>query len=121
MPKIKILSSYLIKSFNTPPILNSEEQEIYFNMDNLTKEINNIRLDINKAVFILSVSYFRQSRRFFPVGDYHQKDIEFVASYYSLKLGKTALETLQDNRSVYRYRESILNHFGIKPFELFVI
>ncbi len=79
MPKIKILSKQDIKSFNSPPKLNSQDRLLYFSLSDLERSVlETFRSPSNKVAFILQLGYFKATKQFYSYESFHNKDIEYV-------------------------------------------
>lgn len=116
MPKLKVLSSYQVRFFETPPILTSDEKEMYFDLSVTIKDkVNKLRSPLNKVLFILTTGYFKCTGRFFPIDNYHTNDIEYVFS--KLNIDKLNFDNYINKRTQYRHRETILKMLGVKSFK----
>ena len=82
---IKILNNKDIKTFDSPPVFNSEERKRFFYLPKWASDlVESFRTPSNKIGFVLQFGYFKATSRFFVARKYHQNDIKFIASKLKL-------------------------------------
>ena len=84
MTRVSVLSKQEVKEFDQPQIFNSVERKRFFYLDGaLRKELNSLRTQKNKVLFIVSYAHFKANKRFYD-GAWHEKDLEYAASLLDL-------------------------------------
>lgn len=118
MSRIKLLQASEIKVFNTPPVLNLEEQRYFFAIDEaLGKELAKLRHPLAKAGFLLQWGYFKAVGRFFEVGDFRSPDQIFVVKTLGINWDDIPFQAHYNKQMAYHHRERILQLSGWQPLE----
>jgi len=116
MPKMKILDSKEEKSFDAPPIFSSAERKRFLSYtERIRTYANNIRSPAKKVCFLLSVSYFRATQKFFP-GKFEKKDIDYLCEKLQIDFKKVDI-TAYDRPTIHTHRKVILEYFGCCSFD----
>ncbi len=115
MPPIRILPETLQKSFDLPPVLNSQERIRYGYFPKTIQDLaDEIRTPHNRLGFLLQYYYFQISRRFFPVESFHASDIKTV----STKIGVSPMEIkFYLGATVKRHRKLIIESSGFRRID----
>ena len=116
MSRMKILSAIEQESFDKPPIFNCEERKRFFVFTSgLLNKAQRLRTPCHRIGFLLACGYFKATKKFFSIDDYHQRDIEYIARYIETttkSLNKNVIpETTQR-----RHRQDILVYYGFRRF-----
>lgn len=113
----RILSVNEIKEFNNPPIFQSEDRKVFFNVPKfIDNDFLEIRTDINKLVFIVLMGYFKCCRKFFTPSSFEQRDINYVINKYNLEIKDINLKEFSRS-NLLRYKDIILRNFAISEFD----
>jgi len=79
MPRLQILTPAEVTAFETPPGFSPTEREKFFHLsDSLLTLLSTLRTPTNQIGFMLTVGYFRATKRFFPRLSVHQADVAYV-------------------------------------------
>lgn len=66
MPRMQILKAAEHKAFDTPPVFSDVERDVFFNVsESLDTLLATLRSPINRVYLVLTVGYFRATKRFF--------------------------------------------------------
>jgi TnpA family transposase len=110
---MNILSTGEKDEFDTPPVLNSRQRKQFFDMP--PEGIQKLRSPTNKIASVLAYGYFKVSKRFFSIGQYHKQDIDYVCR----RLGFDEKDfDISDYpaRTRRNHQKTILEHCGFTPF-----
>jgi hypothetical protein len=89
MPRMHILTASEQKAFDTPPVFSDAERDAFFHVsESLAALLATLRSPINRVGLVLTVGYFRATKRFFAP-PFHQTDVAYVAK----KLGYVPAQT----------------------------
>jgi Domain of unknown function (DUF4158) len=117
MPRMKILNSVEREAFDAPPIFNSAERKRCFDFPAPLQEIaTSLRTATNQVVFLLSCGYFKAAKRFYPVPNFHQRDLAYVSDRIA-----AAQETIDlanyPRQTMARHQAAILEFHGFRTFK----
>lgn len=75
MPRMQLLTAAEHKAFDTPPVFSDAERDVFFNVsESLEALLATLRSPINRVYLVLTVGYFRATKRFFTP-PFHQTDV----------------------------------------------
>ena len=116
MARMQILNVSEKAAFDNPPIFDFRERKKFFEFPKPLLEVaNSLRNPVYQVCFLVSCGYFRAARRFFLPGDFHQRDVAYVAS--QLDAGDETVEAYPD-RTRQRHQKLILEFYGFQPFDI---
>ncbi len=79
MTQLTILTASEQRTFDRPPVLNSNERRIYFSITpEIRSTLNRIKTPANKVGFLLQLGYFRANARFYQATLFHQRDVKYI-------------------------------------------
>jgi hypothetical protein len=85
MTQLMILTTSEQKTFDRPPVLNSDERHIYFNIaPDVRSTLNRIKTPANKVGFLLQLGYFRANARFYQATLFHRRDVKYITKLLKL-------------------------------------
>jgi len=114
MPRMKILSSTELATYEMPPVLKSEQRKSTFSYPKqLLAFAMDLRTPSNQVGFLLSCGYFKAAKRFFVPSDFHPRDIEYVASQIGLSEQTFDRREYTKNTRL-RHEHHILDFYGFK-------
>ena len=117
MPRMNILSPAEQDGFDTPPVFNSVERKKFFDFPSaLQGKAKGFRTPLNRLGFLLACGYFKAAKKFFKPQDYHQRDIEYVASRVGLSPDNFD-PAFYAPATVFRHQQSIADYYGYRPFD----
>lgn len=117
MPRMQILSTSAFQDFHQPPKLTASQRKIYFDFStNILLETKKLRTKCSQIGFLLSLGYFKISKRFFNPQDFCSLDITHIAQCLDYEAQdfqfiNYALRTRQ------KHQVKIANIFNFKKFE----
>jgi hypothetical protein len=89
MPRMHILTAAEHDAFNTPPVFSYAERETFFHVsESLNALLRTLRSPTNRVYLVLTVGYFRATKRFFAP-PFHEADVAYVVE--SWDKGQTRL------------------------------
>jgi TnpA family transposase len=116
MARMTFLSDAERQAFDLPPQLSHAERSQYFEITaSIQALLNGLRTETNRVYCLLTLGYFRASKRFFNQG-FHADDIAFVAHKLQLPLERLDLKHY-DRASYQRHKQLILNQVGFVEFD----
>lgn len=108
MPRMAILSPVERDEFDAPPIFTMAQQHQYFEPPLMVlHHLKRLKTPTNQVGFLISYGYFRATWKFFPVSQFRQADIQYVArtlgwSTHHVSLTSYAPETQSRHRHAIR-------------------
>lgn len=117
MPRMQILSTSAFQDFHQPPKLTASQRKSYFDFStNILLETKKLRTKCSQIGFLLSLGYFKISKRFFNPQDFCSLDITHIAQCLDYEAQdfqfiNYALRTRQ------KHQIKIANIFNFKKFE----
>jgi TnpA family transposase len=118
MSRIKLLQSTEIKSFDSPPLLNDEQQAFFFTVpEELVSEFDSLRQPYTRLGFLLQLGYFRSQGRFYDTRDFRQEDVQYLAQRYRIPLHRFVLLNEYSAQSKEQHQAKILRHLAWSSFE----
>ncbi len=112
MTILQILSKLELTSFESPPVLTSRERKKYFTFPpGILKRAQKLTPQ-NKIRFLVMYGYFKATNKFY-VRQFHQKDVDFVATRMNIKID---IGTEYNKRTYMNHKEAILAYCGCKKF-----
>jgi hypothetical protein len=116
MSRMTFLSEAERQAFDLPPQLSHAERSQYFEITaSLQSLLAGLRTETNQVYFLLTLGYFKASKRFFNQG-FHGDDLAFVAHKLQLPLESLDLKHY-DRASYHRHKQLILNQVGFVEFD----
>lgn len=117
MAKVRILSLSERKAFQLPPLFQSDERIIYFEItDVIKKTVDMLRSTYRKVGFILQWGYFRRTGRFFSPSLFHKQDIIFVSRLLNIDHRSILLENYKEH-SLLEDQQKIREIQGFQSFD----
>lgn len=116
MPRRQILTPAEYAAFETPPVFSNEEREKFFQVgESLESLLATLRTSTNQIFFLLTLGYFRATKRFFAQ-PFHQEDVKYVVGKLGKHLGQLDLEAYDKKATASRHRQLTLNYLGFQAF-----
>lgn len=116
MPRMQILTPAEHVKFDTPPHFHSVERKRFFDISHsLDPLLASFRTPTNQMCFVLTLGYFRATKRFFP-RQFHDADAAYVAKQLGFLPGVFDLSAY-DEATARRHRQVILDYLGFRPFD----
>jgi TnpA family transposase len=110
-----VLNEKQQKIHDAPPVFNADQRKAAFYIPiYIEKTLLNIRGSINKAFFLLSYGYFKETAQFFPT--VHQQDLEFVCKALDIENKDYDVENYSRHLQK-KHQSMILEFFGIQAFD----
>jgi len=79
MPRMNILNTVEREAFESPPVFNSVQRKQYFDFPTeLRRLAGELLAPTHQLGFLLSASYFKAAKSFFPASAFHRRDLEYV-------------------------------------------
>ena len=117
MPRMHILTPLEQETFERPPQFTYVERKHFCDFPiGLHAIANTLRSPTNRIGFLVSCAYFRATKRFFPIHQFHMKDIEYVAKHGGLAEEGVDV-TRYDKESRIRHQERIRAFYGFTLFD----
>lgn len=116
--KMSILSDKDIRTYDNPPIFNSEQRAYFFDLPQaITKQLKSYQTITHKIGFQLLYAYFQARKRFFTSARFHQEDITYLCS--KLGLFEFSVDMTQYRKNTFtNQKHFLLNFFGWHPFDM---
>jgi hypothetical protein len=103
------------KAFNTPLVFSDAERDTFFQVsEGLDAMLAALRNPTNRACFVLTVGYFRATKRFFAA-PFDPTDVAYVAKRLGYTLEHIDLEAYDAKASASRHRKLTLDSLGFRP------
>src|SRR5262249_7732113 len=116
MPRMQILTAAEHQAFETPPVFSPTEREMFFHLsESLQKLLATLRSPTNGVGLVLTVGYFRATKRFFAV-PCHQADVAYVAHQLGYTPDQIDLAAYDAKATASRHRRLTLDYLGFRPF-----
>lgn len=116
MPRMHILTASEHKDFETPPLFSAAERDTFFQLsEGLRHLLETLRHPTNRVCLLLTVGYFRATKRFFPP-PFSPTDVAYVAQSLGYPAEQIDLETYDVKASASRHRTLTLEYLGFRPF-----
>jgi Domain of unknown function (DUF4158) len=117
MPRLQILTPAEAAVFETPPVFTALERERFFHVpESFAPLLASQRTFTNQVCLVLTLGYFRATKRFFP-RSFHPADIAHVAQRLGSLPGLVELERYDEKATTARQRQVILEYLGFRPFD----
>lgn len=117
MARMQILKPEEQRVFEQPPLFSSGERKRYLHLTEAARPlIETLRTPTNRVCFLVSLGYFKATRRFFARG-FHKADLSYAAKQLELSVEEVNAEGY-DKETFGRHRALILEHLGFEPFDL---
>ncbi len=114
---MKILSAAEQENFDKPPLFDSEERKKFFDFSaGLLDTAQRLRIPCHRVGFLLAWGYFKATKGFFSIDDYHQRDIAYVANSINISAENLNRETIPETTQR-RHRQDILKYYGFRRFD----
>ena len=114
MPRIQILNQQEIKEFEKIPIFKHSEKIHTFTLPkNLYDIVQSFQNDSYHLIFNLLFGYFKITNKFYDNIFSQESDVEFIINKDDLK---SINLTMPPRKTLYRYKQLILNYFGTKQY-----
>ena len=116
MPRMHILTASEHKDFETPPLFSLAERDTFFHLsEGLSRLLETLRHPTNRVGLLLTVGYFRATKRFFPP-PFAPTDVAYAAQRLGYPAEQIDLETYDGKASASRHRKLTLEYLGFRPF-----
>ena len=116
MPRMSILNTEEKEAFDSPPIFNSVQRKRFFSLTSRVASIlETLRTPTNKVCFVVSLGYFKATKRFFGRQFRHQ-DIEDVTRKLGFLPWLIETESYSETTSR-RHQKLIRDLLGFRQFE----
>ena len=117
MPRMQILTPAEATAFETPPVFSPIEREKFFQFsDSLHSWLTTLRTATNQVGLVLTVGYFRATKRFFPPTAFHEADVAYVARQLGCLPGLLDFTRYDEKATASRHRRLTLEHLGFRAF-----
>jgi hypothetical protein len=115
MPRMRILTKAEHAEIESPPVFNSVQRNKFFEIsDGVEPILHTLRTPVNKIGFLLSLGYFRATKRFFGP-QFQSADVDFVATRFGYLPGLINM-ACYDRSIQSRHRKLILEYLGFREF-----
>jgi uncharacterized protein DUF4158 len=116
MPRMQILTPAEQAAFDTPPVFSYAERETFFHVSaSLDSLLATLRSPTNRLCLVLTVGYFRATKRFFAP-PFHQTDVAYVVKKLGYARDQIDLETYDEQATTSRHLKLTLDYLGFRPF-----
>jgi TnpA family transposase len=116
MPRMQILTAAEHQAFETPPVFSPTEREMFFHIsESLQELLAPLRSPTNGVCLVLTVGYFRATKRFFAV-PFPQADVAYVAHQLGYTPDQIDLAAYDAKATASRHRRLTLDYLGFRPF-----
>lgn len=113
MSRIKILSPYEIKKFDSVPLFNDNERHKFFAVSAKIKDkLNGLSANDSKIGFVLQLGYFKATGKFYS--EYNHDDKAFIGKLLGINLD--GYNTGYSERTRLTHKLAILEMLGYKSF-----
>jgi len=113
---MQILTAAEHQAFETPPVFSPTEREMFFHIsESLQELLATLRSPTNGVCLVLTVGYFRATKRFFAV-PFHQADVAYVAHQLGYTPDQIDLAAYDAKATASRHRRLTLDSLGFRPF-----
>lgn len=117
MPRMRVLSSAEQDSFERPPVFDSQQRKLFFDLTIALEHIaSNLRTPTNRIGFVLSCGYFRVTKQFFSPHAFHLRDIESVAQRLGVPMDAFQPKEYAE-RTRLRHEHLIIEALAVKRFD----
>jgi len=117
MPRMRILNTVEQEAFESPPLFNSVQRKQYFDFPLALRRLAaSLHSPTHELCFLLSCGYFKADKKFFSPGDFHPRDIAYVAEQLDLFEDDYDLTDYSD-RTRQRHKSLILKFHGFRAFD----
>jgi TnpA family transposase len=116
MPRMQILTASELKAFDALPVLSHAERDTLFQVsERLGAILATLRNPTNRVALVLSVGYFRATKRFFTP-PFDPIDVAYVAKCLDYTPEHIDFEAYDAKASASRHRQLTLDYLGFRPF-----
>ena len=116
MPRMQILTTAEQDVFDSLPIFSDAEREKFFHVsESLDSLLATLRSPINRVCLLLTIGYFRATKRFF-VHPFHQTDVAYVVKTLEYVPEQIDLSAYDEKATTRRHRKQTLDYLGYRPF-----
>jgi hypothetical protein len=117
---INVLDDTQRREFDKPPKFSYPQRKIMFLLPQWAEtELSFIINPTNKIGFILQLGYFKASGRFFKLETFFKEDFGFIVRVFKIaEIDFTLFKETYHKVDVFRHRQSILENFGVTPFDI---
>jgi TnpA family transposase len=116
MPRLQILTPAEYAAFDIPPVFSHTEREQFFHVSaNLDSLLATLRSPTNRLCLVLTVGYFRATKRFFA-RPFHHTDVAYAAKKLGYAPEQIALDAYDEKATTSRHRKLTLDYLGFRPF-----
>src|SRR5712692_9621504 len=116
MPRMQILTAAEHQAFETPPVFSPTERDMFFHIsESLQELLAPLRSPANGVCLVLTVGYFRATKRFFAV-PFPQADVVYVAHQLGYTPDQIDLAAYDAKATASRHRRLTLDYLGFRPF-----
>jgi len=116
MPRLQILTAAEHQAFETPPVFSPTERDTFFHVsESLEALLATLRSPTNCVCLVLTVGYFRATKRFF-VTPFYQADVAYVSHKLGYTPDQIDLAAYDAKATASRHRRLTLDYLGFRPF-----
>lgn len=116
MPRMQILTASELKTFDAPPVFSYTERDTFFQVsESLDAILATLRNPTNRVALVLTVGYFRATKRFFPP-PFDPTDVAYVTKRLAYTPEEIDFDAYDAKASANRHRKLTLDYLGFRPF-----
>ena len=116
MPRMQILTVSEQKTFDAPPVFSHVERDSFFQVsEHLDAILATLRNPINRVALVLTVGYFRATKRFFTP-PFDPIDVAYVTKRLAYTPEEIDFDAYDAKASANRHRKLTLDYLGFRPF-----